>query len=155
VELLGYNMRGFGLRGHVEGRLCASKSISFYGRDEAVAPARQSLDVPRLFGGVAERLADPIHCRIQPMLEITEGLGGPQLVLQFFPGDQFARPAQQGSQNLVGLSGQTYPYAVPPQFLTAQVRLEGAEAKNLRGLSHVTHGHPNRFQTSLRPNHSG
>jgi hypothetical protein len=142
MELLGYNLRRFGRRGRFRGPLCVSESISFHGRDEAVATARESLDVPRLFGGVAESLADAVHCGIQPMLKITEGLGRPQLVLQFFSGDQFARPAQQGGQHLVGLSGQTYAYAVPSQFLTSQVYLERTKAKNFCGLSPTTHGSP-------------
>jgi hypothetical protein len=76
------------------------------------------------------------------MLEITEGFAWPELPLQLFAGDQFSRPTEQRRQNVERLSGQAYPDALPSQFLTSQVHLERAEAKDFRGLSQITHGRP-------------
>jgi hypothetical protein len=64
------------------------------------------------------------------MLEIPEGFGWPELPLQLVAGDQVSRPTEERRQNLEGLSGQAYPNALSSQFLTSQVHLEGAEAKD-------------------------
>ena len=43
--------------------------------DEAIAPARQRLDEPRVLGRVAEHLAQLLDRRVEGVIEIDEGVG--------------------------------------------------------------------------------
>jgi hypothetical protein len=135
--------------------LRASWSNSFNRSNESVAAAWQGLDESWLLGGIAERLAQAVYGGIQAMLKIAEGIAWPELLLQLFAGDQFSRPTEQRRQNVKRLSAQAYPDASPSQFLTSQVHLEGAEAKDFHGLSQITHGDPPLFPHEFTPERSG
>jgi hypothetical protein len=58
------------------------------------------LDVARMGRGVAQSLPDFVNCSVQASVEIDEGVAGPEPTAQFLPGNQLARPFQQGKENL-------------------------------------------------------
>ena len=66
------------------------------------------------------------------MVEIDEGVGRPELLLQLLPGDHIAGTLQQHGQNLEGLLLEFDPQPVPAQLAGVQVGLKGAEADHLR-----------------------
>jgi hypothetical protein len=60
-----------------------------------MAFARQSLDEARIIGRIPQRLAQLLDRRVDAVLELDEGVGRPQRLLQFFAGDNLAVTPQQ------------------------------------------------------------
>jgi len=69
-------------------------------RDEAIAALGQRFDVVRRFGLIAQRRADLLDAEVQALLKIYECLATPDLLLDFFSGDQLARMAGQQAEDL-------------------------------------------------------
>ena len=63
--------------------------------DEAVTAAGQRLDIAGTGGGIAERLAQLVYGRVQAVVEIDEGVGGPEFLAQLFAGDYLAGAVKQ------------------------------------------------------------
>jgi hypothetical protein len=55
---------------------------------------------------VPKGFADAVHGGIQAVLEVSEGVGGPEFLLQLFAGDQFSGAKEQGLEDLEGLCRQ-------------------------------------------------
>ena len=73
------------------------------------------------------------------MVEVNEGIGGPQFAAQFLPSDYLARLSKQANKNSEGLLLQFDLYAVLAQFAGAQVEFEKTKANRSRqvGIGHV------------------
>jgi hypothetical protein len=80
---------------------------AFDRRDEAIAAARQGLDEAGIIGRVAEGVTQAVHRRIQSVVEIHEGVGGPEVLPQFVARDQIAGTRKQVGQDVERLATQT------------------------------------------------
>jgi hypothetical protein len=110
-------------------------------RNETVAAPRQRLDIARRLGRVIQNLANPGHGIIQTVIEIHEGIGWPQLRLQFLTRDDFAGTFNQDRQYLKRLPRKAQPHPVFAEFTRLRVYLKNAKAaddQNLRCVRHTT-----------------
>ena len=57
------------------------------GSDETVAAAWEGFDVDGGIGGIIEGFAEFIDGGVEAMVEINEGVAGPETGAKFFPGD--------------------------------------------------------------------
>jgi hypothetical protein len=85
-------------------------------------------------------LAKSLDGYIQTVVEIHEGIRGPEPLTKFLPAHDFSGPRQEQGENLQRLSTQLYFAPLPPQLLGLEVELEEPEAQDL-GLPPV-HGMP-------------
>ena len=96
--------RGWLRRGIVQ-RLRLDRRAVLHGRHQPIAASRDGLDVARSVGGIAEDVAKPLHGGIEPVLEIDEGVAGPQALSQLVAGDEVPGTLDQRQQHLQGLLG--------------------------------------------------
>ncbi len=68
-------------------------------RNEAVTAPRQSLDVTRRVGVVVEHLTQLLDVRVQAVLEVNEGVVGPEMAAKFFARHQLAGATQEKREN--------------------------------------------------------
>ena len=101
-------------------------SVNF--RDEAVAAAGQGFDVAGSGGGVSEGLADFVDGGVEAVVEVDEGVGGPELLLQLFAGDDFSGALEQQGEDLERLALQAELDSALAQFACAEVEFEDSEA---------------------------
>ena len=64
------------------------------------------------------------------MVEVDEGVGGPELLLQLFARNHFAGAFEQQRQNLEGLALQAQLHAALAQFACAEIELEHSKARD-------------------------
>ena len=95
--------------------------------DKAISSSRKGLNVPGARCGIAQNLPNLIYRRIQAMVEIDEGVGGPKFLPQVIPRDDFTSPLQQNREHLPGLALQTQFHAILAQFSGVKVKFEDAE----------------------------
>src|SRR6266852_7042080 len=79
---------------------CRRCRDAVHGRDEAVSAAGQGFDEARARGGIAQRLANLVHCGIQTVIEIDEGISGPDPYAQIFSRHDLTVILQQGAEDL-------------------------------------------------------
>ena len=110
--------------------------------DETVTPPGQGFYVAGLSGGVAEHLAEPVHRRVQSVIEIDERTAFPKLLLELVPGDDLTGLPDERRQDLQRLSLQAHSNTVLAQFAGKQVEGETAKCELLRRIrpSLTTHG---------------
>src|SRR6266849_60734 len=60
------------------------------GSDETIATAGESFDETGTVGGITESVAEAFDSGIEAMIEVDEGVGRPELALQFFAGNKLA-----------------------------------------------------------------
>ena len=97
--------------------------------DEAISAPLQRLDEARTLGVVAERGAQPLDRRVQPVLEIDERPVRPQPVAELVAGEHVRGTLEQHGQNFEWLVLQPDADAVLAQLTRADVELESAEAE--------------------------
>jgi hypothetical protein len=102
----------------------------FHDADEAVTPAWQRLDVPRIVGGIAQRIAQPLNRCVDAVVELDDGVVGPQHLAQLFAGHQLARPVQQHDQDSERLLVEANLDPVLAQLGGLNVEFERAEAED-------------------------
>jgi hypothetical protein len=61
--------------------------------DETVSAAGEGFDVARAGSGVSESFAHLVDRGVQAVVEVDEGVGGPEFLLQFFAGDDIPSKA--------------------------------------------------------------
>src|SRR5262249_7466091 len=99
--------------------LDSDKRSSFDDRhigEETVAPPSDSLHEPGARRRIAERLPNPVDGFVHSVVEIDEGVGGPQAITKLVPGHGLARPFEQHRQNLKRLLLKSQPHALLPQL---------------------------------------
>ena len=96
-------------------------------RNEAVSPSREGFNVARRLGIVVKHLAQLLDVGIQAVFEIYECIFRPEVLAQFFAGDQFARTLQQKRKNGDGLALQLKLGAVLVQLGRLAVELKRSE----------------------------
>jgi hypothetical protein len=112
----------------------------FHGGDEAVAAARKGLNEARLLVRITKGAAERLNRRVHAVLEIDEGVGRPEPVLQFFAREQFARLFKEQGENLERPASETDFPAVLAQLAGAKVNVVGVEAKPTFGRKLIVHG---------------
>src|SRR5437016_8695099 len=70
------------------------------GSEKAVAAARESFDEARIFGGIAQGVAQALDGGIQAVIEVHESVRRPKLAAQLFPGDHLAGLLEKECQDL-------------------------------------------------------
>src|SRR5258708_18642215 len=101
------------------------------GRDEAISATGQRLDVLGAERRIAQAFAELIYGRVQAMVEVHEGIGGPQFLAQIFAGHHFSMALQKHGQYLKRLFLQAELDAVLAEFASRKIKLEDSEAHNL------------------------
>jgi hypothetical protein len=129
----------------------------YSGANETVASLRKCFDVAWFFGFVIQCLAKLLDCRIQAVVEIDEGIGGPKLLSKLFSGDDLSRVLEQYRQDTKRLLLEPDPVAAFAQFAGTQVQLVIVEPQGpftlgcrlqvmrlvARNISSLTLPHPN------------
>jgi hypothetical protein len=82
-------------------RLPSTSAINV--RDKPISSPGQCLDVLWGIGFVAECFPQFLYGGIEAVLEVDEGVGGPDPFLEFFAGDEFAGIFEQNSEDSDGL----------------------------------------------------
>jgi|SRR5690348_16899955 len=95
--------------------------------DEAVAAPRNRLDVGWICGGIAESLAQPVHCSVEPVLEVAEAVPRPKPSLEVFACHQPPGIRGEHQQNINRLTRKLQPLTMLAQFARLGRQLEGAE----------------------------
>jgi hypothetical protein len=70
--------------------------------NEAIPSSSECLDNNGRVRRFAQRIAQPLDGCIQAMIEVDEGVRGPELASQFLSGDDFSWPFKQHGQHLKG-----------------------------------------------------
>ena len=84
---------------------------------EAVALPRNGLDVERLIGGIAKRLAEFVYGSVYIGVVVDMRISGPEPHAQLFAGDDFTRFFEKCQKNLINLPLKFEPGAVARNFL--------------------------------------
>ncbi|MCU1311515.1 MAG: hypothetical protein JWO20_2640 [Candidatus Angelobacter sp.] len=103
---------------------------------ETVSTFGNSFNELRVGSGVAEDFADLVDGGIERVVEVNEGVGGPECGAQFFAANQFSGALQEEGEDLKRLFLQSQFHAAFAQLELAQVGFEWAEAecgRDLRG----------------------
>src|SRR5213075_739760 len=116
---------------------------------EAVALAGNSLDVQRLIGGIAERLAEFVDGSIYVGVVVDMRIGGPEPHAQFFAGDDFTRFFEKGQKNLINLPLELEPGPVAGNFLPLLVNAERPK----QDIAAVRQQYPLRSRRLIRFSH--
>src|SRR5207249_6421674 len=98
-------------------------------RNEAVTAPSHSLHEPRARRRITQRLPNPVDRFVHPVVEIDEGLGGPQPVAKLFPGHRLAAPFEQHREKLKRLLLKSEPHAVLSQLAGSLIDLEYDDTK--------------------------
>ena len=115
-----------------EGQCCVA--------DEAVAALGNGFDVAGIVGRVAKQIADFLDSSVQAVVEVNEGIGGPESLFQFLAGYDFAAAFEEDAKHLEGLVLEAKASAVFPEFAGAQVKLKTIEAQAAGRWSVAGHG---------------
>ena len=111
----------------------------------AVTAARCGFDEARVVGRIAEYLADLVDGFVQAVVELDEGVGRPQLLTQFFTGDNLARPLEQDDKQAERLVLEIDLEPFLAQFRRGEVHFEDAEAEDASGLLRGGHRRVDRI----------
>jgi len=79
-------------------------------------------------GRIAERLPQPVHRGVQPVVEVHERVGGPEVLPQFIAADDIAATAQQEQKDVEWPAAQLQRAALLAEVARPAVGLEQAEA---------------------------
>jgi hypothetical protein len=121
--------RGFGRRtGHI--RACRLERLDT--PDEPVASPRKCFDELGRLGGIAERLTRFFDCRVQAVFEIDESVGLPQPLAQIVTRNDFARPFEQGDDDLSRVFLQVDSFAIAVQLACGRIQFEMSSEANAR-----------------------
>jgi hypothetical protein len=95
--------------------------------NEAVAAPGHGLKEARVVGVVSERVAQPLDGRVQTVVEVNKGVGGPEFFAQLLSRDQFSRPLQKSGQKLKWLILESHFEAASTQLPTLKVNFKRAK----------------------------
>src|ERR1700730_2041249 len=80
---------------------------------EAISAPRKGLDIARTGGRIAQDLAQFINGGVQAVVEIHEGIGGPELLAQLFARDDISGALKQQGEYLERLLLQAELFSTP------------------------------------------
>ena len=125
-----HDQAGARRRGAVAG---PARRVAFERADEAVADAGQRLDEPRLRRVVAEDGPQPLHDRVDAVLEVDRGAVRPQPLADVLAGDDVARAIEHQREELERLLLQPHGVGAAPHLAQAHVDLDAAELHDRAG----------------------
>src|SRR5262249_39948928 len=100
--------------------------------NKAVTALGESFNEARAVGGVAEGFSQLVDGLVQAVIEIDEGVGGPEFVAQLLAGNDFTGMFQKHDQDLEGLFLEPDLRAMLTQFTGPQIDLKRAKANALQ-----------------------
>src|SRR5262249_3909639 len=124
-------------------------------RDESVAALREGFDEPRTLGRIPQRLTQAVHRGVQPMIEVDERVGRPELLPKRVAADQVPAPTQEQQKDVEGTASQFDDPTLLAQLAEPAVDLEKAESIETfgRGIRlHAERVWRNSILVSMRPN---
>jgi hypothetical protein len=98
-------------------------------RKEAVAATSNGFHKARTLGGVAEGLTDFADRFVETVVEIHEGVRGPEFLLKLFPSHDLTGVLKHHRQELEGLFLKPYSQSVLAQFARAKIQLENPKTE--------------------------
>jgi uncharacterized protein (DUF1786 family) len=96
--------------------------------DKAISAAGQGFDVARTRSRVAQSLAQLIDGGVQAVVEIDEGIGGPELLAHLLARNHIAGTLEKQGQHLQRLILKAKLGAVFAQLARGEIKLEEAKA---------------------------
>jgi hypothetical protein len=105
-----------------------------YRSDEAVAALGDGLDVNGRVGDVAQGVAQFHHRGVKAVVEVDEGIGGPEYPAEIFAADEFAAVLEEIDKHPERLLADTDGNAVAPQLEIASINFKDTETPDLRGI---------------------
>jgi len=88
---------------------------------EAVATSWDGRNPAGIFSGIGQAIAEPLNSGIQSMVEVDEGITGPELGSELLARDHFAIRIQQQTQNTEALFSHLDFASELPQFAGAEI----------------------------------
>jgi hypothetical protein len=101
--------------------------LSSTGRKMLCVSLSLPVRVGRVCGGIAEILAQPVHCSVEPMLEVAEAVPRPKLSLELFSRYQPSRIRGEHQQHVNRLTRELQPLTMLAQLARFGRQLERAE----------------------------
>jgi len=118
-------------------------SCNFDLREEAVAATRNCFHKSRTLGGVAERITDFVDCFIDSVVEIHEGVYGPECFLKLLACYEVAVALKQHHQDFKWLFLKPDPQALLPQLARLEIQFEDSKSEWPARLTFFLHGEVN------------
>src|SRR5438552_2270054 len=107
---------------------------NLYFGEKAIAAASHGFHKARTFRRVAESFADFVDRFVEPMIEVDEGVRGPEPFLKILASNNFAGIQHKHREDLKRLFLKPDALAVLAQFAGPEVHLENPEAEALAEL---------------------
>jgi hypothetical protein len=101
-----------------------------HGCDKAIPTPGDRLHKSGIVGRITQRCAQLSNCRVQAVVEFDKCVIRPQLLLNFFPGDDLAWPFEQKGQNAKWLALDLDPQATFRENSVSKIGLVSAEPDN-------------------------
>ncbi len=100
----------------------------FNRRQKAVAAFRHRLNVKRVFGAIPKRVTNLLDREVHALVEVHEGIAGPQRRLDLLPGHEQPGAIRQKAQQPKGLRLDANGAAALEEAFCLEIELEGTEA---------------------------
>lgn len=114
--------------------------------NESVSMSWKCLDELGIFSCVIQRLPETLHRIIQPLVEVNEGVGRPDLSLNFLTRDDFSGMLKENTKHLEWLVLQFYPDAVFTNLTRPQFNFKRSESDNPARWMCVSHRNATQLQ---------
>jgi len=125
------------------GRLDAGHAfLVFDRRDEAIPATWDGFDVLRSGRGIAERFAQPLDGRVHAVLEVDEGVVGPEPLAQFLARHDAPRASEQCLQNRERLFREVGADAILPDLPAVRIQLDRTDRDASRAGWSLSHSSP-------------
>jgi hypothetical protein len=107
--------------------------------EETVAPPGYRFHKARTLSGIAQGLPNFIDGFVQAVIEVNKCVGGPQVLLQFFPSNHFPGMLEQHSKHLKWLFLQPDLHPVLAQFTRPKIHFENTKTETPVGMFFLFH----------------
>lgn len=97
---------------------------------ESIAALRHCLNVERILGAVSERVANLLDREVHALIEVNEGIAGPQGRLDFLAGHQVAGSIREQTEQPKGLGLDPDRPTTLEQPFGLEIELKGTEASH-------------------------
>ena len=121
------------------GRRCRGNRCARHGldlADEAVSPARDSLDKHRIVARIAQRLSNLANRGVDARVDVDKDVFSPEPVDDLGAGDELPPVLDEQNEQVHRLPFEANRPSVATQLAGAKIELEVAESKRLAGLNH-------------------
>ena len=105
--------------------------IPLHRRHESVTSASHCFNEAGIVSRIAERVADFVDGLVEAMVEVNEGVLGPEVLLKLLAGNDLSRLFQEHGENLEGLLLQLDPDPLPAKFSGPEIDFEDSEMDHM------------------------